>query len=136
MERIERDRKRADNVGVERILACLGRNLFRRGLNVKWLRAVLGLHDNGVSSEFRGEMGTNLRTYLEDRRLETACWLLVKTDLQVGEIGKRVGYRTLSTFSHAFERRLGFRSTATPSALPHAPIGRLARSPQQRRGPR
>ena len=50
-----------------------------------------------------------IRQYLEDRRLECACRLLLDTDLRVQEIARLVGYRGSGSFSRAFERRLGAR---------------------------
>ncbi|MHC4925255.1 MAG: helix-turn-helix transcriptional regulator, partial [Planctomycetota bacterium] len=78
-ERIDRDRETVDGVWVRRILRSLRHNLFRPGFNVEQLRAELGLRDNTVPGQFRAELGVNLAGYLEDRRLETSCRMLLKT---------------------------------------------------------
>ncbi len=109
-ERIRCDQQAA-GARVGRALAHIRKNLFRRGYNVSQLRAELGLRDNEFPCEFRLQVGASPHTYIENRRLETGCQLLVTTDLAVAEIGFTLGYRRPVAFSDAFDRRMGCRPT-------------------------
>jgi AraC-like DNA-binding protein/tetratricopeptide (TPR) repeat protein len=109
--RIDQDREATANVWVRRILECVRVQLFRPGFNVDELRAQLGLRDHTVSEHFRTATGMTLHAYIEDRRLETACRLLLETEDRVEAIGRRVGYDHARTFHRAFDRRVGCSPT-------------------------
>jgi AraC-like DNA-binding protein len=110
-ERIDRDREAVTNVWIERILSSVRKGLFRPGFNVDELRAELGLRDNTVPEQFRNALGISPRRYIEDRRLETSCRLLLETDVLVDTIGRMVGYDLPRTFNRAFCRRIGCSPT-------------------------
>ena len=67
----------------------------------------MGAHD--VTTHFRKAAGATIRLYLEDRRLESACRLLLDTGLAVDRIGRLLGYSGSESFSRAFKRRFGQR---------------------------
>ena len=56
--------------------------------------------------------GTSFRSFLADARLERGADLLSTTELPVGEVGRRVGYRQPGQFSKAFKRAYGVTPTA------------------------
>jgi AraC family transcriptional regulator of arabinose operon len=77
---------------------------------------------------FRRAFGVTPINYLIQRRMEAAAVLLRDTSLDVGEVGRRVGYDDLFHFSKLFKRYVGippsrFRQTggtdqlSTPNAL-------------------
>ena len=45
------------------------------------------------------------------KKIETACDLLIKTDLSIGEIAKKCGYDDILQFSRIFKKRMGISST-------------------------
>lgn len=55
---------------------------------------------------FRAEIGTTPQRYLERRRLERACQLLVSTRLSIKEIAHACGYAGAANFTYRFRSRL------------------------------
>ncbi len=108
--RIDRDLGAASEP-LRPILRLIRANLFRPGFNVDRIRATLRLPSN-VTTRFRRELGAPLHRYLEKRRLETSCKLLVDSRLDFPEIARLVGYKKRRTWSDAFARRLGCRPQA------------------------
>ncbi|MEK0307124.1 helix-turn-helix transcriptional regulator [Bifidobacterium favimelis] len=60
-----------------------------------------------LCSTFRARTGTTFAAYVRRRRMEEACHLLSRTNEDVGQVGRRVGYPQPGTFSTAFARELG-----------------------------
>jgi len=56
---------------------------------------------------FRRAYGVTPGQHLRARRIERACELLTATPAPVTEIGRRVGYRSLGTFSRVFRAAVG-----------------------------
>jgi AraC-like DNA-binding protein len=108
LSRIREDRERVE-AGIRPMLVHLEDNLFDYNLNVTSLRRQCGVRDNGFSTRFTSALGKSPWAYIEQRRLETACWLLAETHLPVWQIGELVGYSGLHVFSRAFERWSGVR---------------------------
>ncbi len=110
LRRIELDLERLPKQ-LRPVLVLLRENLFRAGLTVQQIRATLGIGGHSLTTRFHRVTGAPIRRYLEDRRLECACRLLASTRLEVSEIARLVGYRSVKVFSEAFGRRLGARPT-------------------------
>lgn len=91
------------------ILRLIRANLFLRGFNVDQVRWTLKLTTSDVTTEMRRHLGATIRRYIEDRRLECACRLLLDTRLDYRDVAKCLGYSSLKVFSDAFDRRLGVR---------------------------
>lgn len=69
-------------------------------------------HDFGISvtslnNYFQGVYGAPAPTYVRERRMHEAVYLLERTDESVAAIAARVGYSNPSKFSAAFKRRFG-----------------------------
>lgn len=64
-----------------------------------------------LQANFRSAFGVGIFGYVRQRRLEEARSLLSDTDLQISEIGHRVGFSSPAAFSAAFRRQFG----STPS---------------------
>ena len=60
-----------------------------------------------LQSSFRAAFGVGIFGYVRLRRLEEARTLLHDTDLQIAEIGRRVGFLSPAAFSAAFRRHFG-----------------------------
>ena len=91
------------------VLGLIRENLFQPRLTVQRIRRVLGIGANDLTTHFRAAAGAPIRDYLEDRRLECACRLLVDSQLDVQGIALLVGYRGKEVFSRALKRRYGVR---------------------------
>lgn len=64
-----------------------------------------------LNQRFKASMGMTVIEYINNLRMQTACSLLKKTYLSVGEIMERSGYRDEAHFSRAFKKHSG----CTPS---------------------
>jgi AraC-like DNA-binding protein len=129
--RIDRDLRAAPEA-VRPMLRVIRSNLFEQDLGVERIRVVLGLRSSRDPKRFRRALGTTVARYIEDRRLETSCRLLVGSDLELDEVAARVGYRRYKTWHDVFRRRIGcqpklYRKTGgLPAGTPAAGAGEPA----------
>ena len=68
----------------------------------------LGMSRRSLSRHLR-EAGTSFQDILNQVRLRLAVRFLRDSNLQIGEIGYRLGYSSRSAFTTAFRRETGFR---------------------------
>ena len=68
---------------------------------------------------FRREYGVTPGQHLRARRIARARELLTTTPLPITEIGRRVGYRSLGTFSRVFRVVIGRVAARLPATHPH-----------------
>lgn len=78
-----------------------------RAWTVEALARTAGLSRSALASRFSELIGHPPAEYLRLWRLQLAATLLRETDLQVAEIGRRVGYAAEAAFSRSFKRQLG-----------------------------
>ena len=71
----------------------------------------LGLSRGYLRNIFFEQKGISPQEYLMQKKIETACDLLIKTDLSIGEIAKKCGYDDILQFSRIFKKRMGISST-------------------------
>jgi AraC-like DNA-binding protein/tetratricopeptide (TPR) repeat protein len=93
------------------LLSYIEDHLFDPTLDVNQLKRSCGVRDNSVPIQFHSAVGRPPHGYIEDRRLETACRLLGKTDLKIWQISELLGYSSIQVFSRAFSRWSGQRPT-------------------------
>lgn len=110
LERIQKDRERAPQ-RLKPLLAYIEDHLFDPTLDVNQLKRSCNVRDNSVPIQFHSAVGRPPHGYIEDRRLETACRLLGKTDLKIWQISELLGYSSIQVFSRAFSRWSGQRPT-------------------------
>lgn len=110
VERIRMDRSKAPQ-RLKPLLAYIEEHLFDPTLDVNQLKRACGVRDNSVPIQFHSAVGRPPHGYIEDRRLETACRLLAKTDLKIWQISELLGYSSIQVFSRAFSRWSGQRPT-------------------------
>lgn len=103
LERIRRDRDRASQ-RLRPMLEHIESHVFAPGLNVNHLKKACGIRDNSIAILFHSQIGQSPKTYISERRLETASRLLRDSDLRVWKIAEMVGYSGLGVFSKAFNR--------------------------------
>ena len=68
---------------------------------------MLGLSPSYLSRLTREYFGVSFKKLLTSVRFDTACGLLISTDLPIGEIINRVGYENSSYFHKEFKNRFG-----------------------------
>lgn len=56
-----------------------------------------------LKSVFKSVYGTSIAVHIKEHRMELAARLLLETDLNIAEIGQRVGYESQSKFTAAFK---------------------------------
>jgi len=82
-------------------------------LSLSGMAAAANLSPYHFARAFKRSTGLSPHQYVLRRRMERAKELLVDTELQVGEVAKRVGFASPSHFSQQFRRVIG----TTPSDL-------------------
>lgn len=70
-------------------------------------------HDNHfsvqyISRKFRQETGSTFTSYLQRKRIENSCKLLIGTDISVSDIAGIVGYRDSKFFTKLFKQIVSF----------------------------
>lgn len=103
LARIRADRERVP-AKIKPLLEYLEGHLFDRELNVNRLKRACNVRDNSLTLVFHAQVGASPKSYITERRLETAAWLLRETDLRIWQISELVGYSGLSVFGKAFDR--------------------------------
>ncbi len=89
------------------------RDNHTRSITIKDVAAEIHLSKRHIERLFRGIMGTSIRNYLIDLRMETASRLLLDPQLSIKEIAYQIGYGDTHFFSTLFRQRVGL----TPSAF-------------------
>ena len=110
LERIARDKERAEHPQVRRIFACLEEHLFDPQCDISFIRRKAGASTSSIAA-FKRQVGAAPKAYLTDCRLQVATRLLKYTRLRPGQVGNLVGYRATETFSQAMRRWCGMRPT-------------------------
>jgi AraC family transcriptional regulator of arabinose operon len=80
---------------------------YRNPPSVHDLAASVGLSASRLAHLFRDEVGTSVRSYVVDRRLTMAAFLIVQTDERISQIAYGVGFNDISNFNHAFKKKFG-----------------------------
>jgi AraC-like DNA-binding protein len=76
---------------------------------------------------FKEEVGTSLKAFWVDRRMEQAAALLRRPGATVADVATQVGYSSAFSFSRAFKRRYGRApSRVTQAKQDSGPVGRSA----------
>lgn len=91
---------------VEKVLDWIEEH-YKEEFVLNHLASDLHLSTYHISHLFREEMGCTLSDYITVRRLKEACLLLTSTDLSIQAIGKNVGLKSDSYFSHLFKKNIG-----------------------------
>ncbi|MBE1445019.1 AraC family transcriptional regulator [Paenibacillus sp. OAS669] len=82
-----------------------------RELTIEELAQNAHFHPNYFIRVFKRHLGMPPMRYIHERRMEKAKQLLSSTDLTVGEVARRTGFKDVSYFSAAFRKGAG----ASPS---------------------
>ena len=82
-------------------------NYSRPDLKIENLCERIHLSHSYISRIFREFEGCSIMNYLEDVRMERACFLLITTDFSVSRVGYSVGYNDILHFMKQFKRKYG-----------------------------
>jgi YesN/AraC family two-component response regulator len=90
----------------ERIRAFIERQ-YMHDWTVENLAKALDLSVRTMRQVFRRTYGRQPTEFLEEVRIEKACELLATTDLPIGQVASRVGFRDRHYFTRVFHQRVG-----------------------------
>lgn len=85
-------------------------------LTLDWIGRACGVNRGKLSQGFRILFGKTVATFINDARMHVARDLLLTTDLSIGTVGFRSGYRNNASFARAFIRHFGISPTAMRAA--------------------
>ena len=85
---------------------------FQKHITLDEVASVAKYNSSYFSTAFRNELGVTFSEYLTKLRIEYAKKLLISTDEVVGEIGKRSGFLSPSTFLQSFKKYENMTPTA------------------------
>lgn len=72
--------------------------------SVKEVARHMGYSISHIAARFRESEGMALKQYLDHERCRVASWLMVYSDLSVGEVAGRLGFADIYSFSRFFKR--------------------------------
>ena len=107
LARIDGDLAKVGDEKLQQVLRLIRANLFTPQIKVQTILDAVGPVSHDITTELKKATGATIGQYLEDRRLETACRLLVDTGLEVQTIAFLVGYSGSRALARAFSKRLG-----------------------------
>lgn len=76
-------------------------------LSVQGLASAAGMSRSTFFDRFRGEVGSAPMEYVAAWRMAVAKDMLVRGNIAIAELARRVGYGSVSSFSMAFSRHVG-----------------------------
>lgn len=88
------------------VLRFLDRHIDQE-ITMDRLAQVSGYSERHLQRLFRLHTGQSLRRYRQNRRIEKSCELIRNTDLKIGSVAERVGYKDIDTFTSLFKRCTG-----------------------------
>ncbi|WP_433939865.1 helix-turn-helix domain-containing protein [Paenibacillus lautus] len=80
------------------------RNQLDEDLSLVRLTEQVYLNPSYISRIYKQETGNNLKEFIDSTRLMQAKRLLHSENLRVGEVARRVGYETASSFTRFLKR--------------------------------
>lgn len=104
MQKVEQ-KKRADHI-IDFLQEFI-RNHLDEDLSLVRLAEQVYLNPSYLSRIYKQETGNNLTEFIESSRLMQAKRLLHSENLRIGEVARRVGYETASSFTRFFKKATG-----------------------------
>ncbi len=93
---------------VQEIITLINDNPFDFNLNVAWIKNELNIQDKMYTQRFNYFTRMRVTEYIRWHRLIMAKHLLSHSSLKIGDIALLIGYNSLSAFSKAFAKDVGF----------------------------
>ena len=98
--------KRSKRV-INDIIVYIDNNYVDSALSLTKLSGEFNLHEHYISTKFKEYTGENFYAYLEKKRIDSACELLLKNEHTINEISDMVGYANVLSFRRAFKKITG-----------------------------
>lgn len=77
-------------------------------VSLEHLSKIAFMGNTKLKTAFKEYVGCNISDYIMQKRMEHAQHLLMRTDLNIAEIARAVGYERSDSFSRQFQRVTGF----------------------------
>ncbi len=90
-------------------------------INVNKLAEILAYERSHFSRMFKKEFGVSPSIYIQEKKIERACALIVDSPLKLTEIAKNLGFETYTSFNSSFQRLVKM----SPSEYRHTKLGEL-----------
>ncbi|RNC29022.1 MAG: HTH-type transcriptional regulator YesS [Candidatus Dichloromethanomonas elyunquensis] len=90
----------------EQIVLYIFQN-YTKDLNVEWLAKQFEVNEQRLNQEFQIYFGMSFPDYLSMIRINKAFSLLGATNISTGIIAKEIGFKSLRTFTRAFQKHAG-----------------------------
>ena len=108
----------SDNSIIQQVMSFIRRR-YRNPLDLQTIADHVHLHPNYLCALFKKHTGQTVMYHLDKTRVDTAIYLLEKTQLTMSQITERSGYRNESAFYYKFKKITGktpkqWRSSAEP----------------------
>ncbi|WP_120241166.1 helix-turn-helix domain-containing protein [Marinifilum flexuosum] len=82
---------------------------LNQAYTIEQLSREVGLNTKKLKMGFKKIFGNTIHVHLLERKMKRACHLLLKSDLNIAEVGLECGYDNASHFSTAFKKQFGVR---------------------------
>lgn len=82
-------------------------NNIREGIGIVDIAEHTGLSESHLRMLFRKEMGISLGHYIAQKRLDTAKYRLLHSNMKLGDIAAECGFSNLFVFSAFFKKQIG-----------------------------
>ena len=89
------------------VIVYIDNNYIDSTLSLTKLSGEFNLHEHYISTKFKEYTGENFSVYLEKKRINSACELLLKNEHTINDISEMVGYTNALSFRRAFKKIMG-----------------------------
>lgn len=81
-------------------------------LRVPNIANYVGINKSYLHALFSEQLGTTIATYINQKRLEQACFLLANSELSITDVAFKIGYNSRQHFSQTFTQHYGLSPKA------------------------
>lgn len=99
-------KERISSMPVARCIEYIYDNLHKR-ITVEMLADHVALSPNYLSRLFKKETGSSISDYIQAFKIETACNMLLYSDISIADISATLAFPSQSYFNHIFKTRMG-----------------------------
>ncbi|MCI9457939.1 MAG: AraC family transcriptional regulator [Oscillospiraceae bacterium] len=91
----------------EQIQVLIEENIYKPELSVTFLADQVHLSVNYLRNIFKDSTGSSLSNYINNRKIDVICRLLLDTDMTLTEINDKLGFSTRNYFYTFFKKHIG-----------------------------
>ena len=89
------------------ILEFINTHCYEQQMSLAYVSSAFNLSESYLSAVFKEQNNVNFMTYVENKRMETACKLLNNNKKTIDEIAFAIGYTSSHSFRRSFKRIFG-----------------------------